>query len=71
MANDKFVKPGYLPADGMPMDKASNAEAGSSMGGMKGMMSTNRGHHPIVKRISKHPVSSMVSRKSQQGKGNC
>jgi len=71
MANDKFVKPGYMPADGMPMDRASAREAGSAMGGMKGPMNTNKGHHPGVKRISKHPMGSMTSKKGQQGKGCC
>lgn len=64
MANDKYVKPGYKPADGMPMAQ------GNSVGMTKGMLNTQMGRHPIVKRMSKHPVSSLTSRKSQQGKGN-
>ncbi len=39
--------------------------------GMKGPMNTNGGRHPGVKRISKHPMKSMTSRKSQQMKGGC
>lgn len=69
MANDKFVKPGYMPADGMPMGQGAPAMTGG--GGMKGPMNTNKGHHPGVKRISKHPMGSMTSRKGQQGQGSC
>lgn len=49
----------------------SNLGMGGSSGPTKGPMNTNRGHHPAVKRISKHPMTSMTSRKGQQGQGAC
>lgn len=46
--------------------------AAPSMGrGMRGPMNTNQGKHPGVKRISKHPMKTMTSKKSQQMKGCC
>lgn len=44
---------------------------GGGNGNMKGPMHTNGGRTPGVKRISKHPVKSLTSRKSQQMKGGC
>ncbi len=52
-------------SEGMPM------KMGSGNGGMKGPMHTNGGKAPGTKRISKHPVKSLTSRKSQQMNGGC
>lgn len=56
---------GKMGAEGMPMQQGSRA------GSMKGPMYTSGGKHPGVKRISKHPMKSLTSRKSQQMKGGC
>ena len=65
MALDNYVKPGHMPAEGMPMKQ------GNGSGAMNGPMNTNGGKHPGVTRISKHPMKSLTSRKSQQMKGGC
>ena len=47
------------------------ASAARSSGSAKAPMNTSGGRHPGVSRISKHPMTSLTSRKSQQGKGAC
>lgn len=54
-----------------PQSEGMAMKQGSGAGSMKGPMHTNGGKTPGVKRISKHPVKSLTSRKSQQMNGGC
>jgi hypothetical protein len=55
----------YPKMEGMSMG------SGSATAHPRTPTNTNKGKHPIVSRISKHPVKSLTSRKSQQMKGGC